>query len=82
MDDPENAAATTGDQADAGHLESLDKKLAVVRTRTRSVADGFTTGFYLWGEGGISKSYTVEGNGSHPAQLIWSGRAVSATLAA
>jgi hypothetical protein len=46
--------------SDAPLLASLDRKLAPVRDRTRSVARGFTTGFYLWGEGGISKSYTVE----------------------
>lgn len=44
---------------DADLLDSLDKKLASVRDRTRSVALGYSTGFHLWGEGGTSKTYTV-----------------------
>src|SRR4051812_46628124 len=40
-------------------LETLDNKLAVIRDRTRGVAKGYHSGFYLWGEGGTSKSYTV-----------------------
>jgi hypothetical protein len=41
-------------------LESLDQKLALVRTFVRGVAEGYHSGFYLWGEGGISKSWTIE----------------------
>lgn len=41
-------------------LASLDGKLALVRDRTRSVAQGYSTGLYLWGEGGTSKTYTVQ----------------------
>ena len=41
-------------------LNSLDSKLQLVRDRVRGVAEGFHTGFYLWGEGGTSKSFTVE----------------------
>jgi hypothetical protein len=41
-------------------LECLDYKLQQIRDRTRGVAEGFSNGLYLWGEGGTSKSYTVE----------------------
>jgi hypothetical protein len=41
-------------------LESLEHKSQIVRDRVQGVAEGYTNGFYLWGEGGISKSYTVE----------------------
>jgi hypothetical protein len=46
-------------QRDDDLLASLDKKLAVVRSFIRGVAEGYHSGFYLWGEGGISKSFTV-----------------------
>lgn len=45
--------------ADQDLLKSLDSKLATVRDRTRSVALRYSPGFYLWGEGGTSKTYTV-----------------------
>lgn len=41
-------------------LESLEHKLQVIRDRVQGVAEGYATGFLLWGEGGTSKSYTVE----------------------
>jgi hypothetical protein len=44
---------------DQKHLESLEDKMQVIRTRTRGVALGYRTGFYVWGEGGIGKSYSV-----------------------
>ncbi len=40
-------------------LESLERKLSMVRDRVRGVATRLHTGFYLWGSGGIGKSYTV-----------------------
>lgn len=40
-------------------IREFDERLQIVRDRTRGVAEGWHTGFYLWGEGGISKSYTV-----------------------
>jgi hypothetical protein len=46
--------------SDTDLLDSLDAKLQIVRDRTRGVALGYSTGFYLWGEGGTSKSFTVE----------------------
>lgn len=46
--------------SDAALLASMDKKLQVVRDRVRTVTGGYRSGFYLWGEGGTSKSYTVE----------------------
>jgi hypothetical protein len=55
MNDTLNATAS-----DQELLASLDGKLALVRDRTRSVAGGYTTGFHLWGEGGTSKTYTVQ----------------------
>ena len=41
------------------HLDSLQRKLQIVRDRTRSVAKGYRNGLHLWGEGGIGKSYSV-----------------------
>jgi hypothetical protein len=38
----------------------LDAKVQLVRDPVRGVADGFSTGLYLWGEGGTSKSFTVD----------------------
>jgi hypothetical protein len=40
-------------------LEALDGQSQMVRDRVRGVAEGWSTGFYLYGEGGIGKSYTV-----------------------
>lgn len=40
-------------------LAELDSKMAVVRDRTRSVARLYTTGFYLYGSGGVGKSFAV-----------------------
>lgn len=41
-------------------LESIENKLQQVRDRVQGVAEGYINGFFLWGEGGTSKSYTVE----------------------
>jgi hypothetical protein len=41
-------------------LASLQHKLGQIRDRTRGVVEGYDNGFYLWGEGGTSKSFTVE----------------------
>jgi len=46
--------------ADVALLASLEHKLQLVRDRTQGVAEGYQTGFHLWGPGGTSKSYTVE----------------------
>ncbi len=40
-------------------LARLHPKLELVRDRVRGVASYLHTGFYLWGKGGTSKSYTV-----------------------
>ena len=40
-------------------LASLERKLHVVRDQTTGVAQGFKTGLYLYGTGGVGKSYTV-----------------------
>ncbi len=45
---------------DAALLASLEDKFQIIRDRTRGVAEGYQSGFYLYGEGGTSKSYTVE----------------------
>src|SRR5579884_1645571 len=45
---------------DAELLASLEQKLQLIRDRVRGVAEGYANGFYLWGEGGTSKSFTVE----------------------
>jgi hypothetical protein len=40
-------------------LRSLEKKLQVVRDLVTGVVMGFKTGFFLYGSGGVGKSYTV-----------------------
>ena len=49
-----------GIENDCIYLASLEDKLQLVRDRTRSVALGYQNGFFLWGEGGTSKSFSVE----------------------
>jgi hypothetical protein len=45
--------------ADDELLQSIASKLQIVRDRVRGVALGYATGFYLYGEGGIGKSWAV-----------------------
>jgi hypothetical protein len=52
----ETLVATEGEDA---LLESLERKLQVIRDGVKGVVRGYHNGLYLWGEGGISKSYTV-----------------------
>jgi hypothetical protein len=40
-------------------LESLDRKFALVRDRVTGVASGLSNGLYLYGSGGVGKSYAV-----------------------
>jgi hypothetical protein len=44
---------------DQKHLNTLKPKHRLIRDRVRGVVQSIHTGFYLWGEGGTSKSYTV-----------------------
>lgn len=44
---------------DRGHLESIEKKFQLIRDRVAAVVTGTATGFFLYGPGGVSKSYTV-----------------------
>ena len=44
---------------DASYLENLEKKFQLIRDRVAAVVNGTATGFYLYGPGGVSKSYTV-----------------------
>jgi hypothetical protein len=46
---------------DQQHLERYEGKLQLVRDYTRGVALGYSSGFFLFGAGGISKSYSVLG---------------------
>jgi hypothetical protein len=46
-------------KADQAALATLEPKLQLIRDRVTGVVEGLTTGFFLWGEGGTSKSYTV-----------------------
>ncbi|WP_165253475.1 ATP-binding protein [Paludisphaera soli] len=46
-------------ERDREHLASLDTKLQLVRDYVGQVAGGYTTGLYLFGEGGIGKSHSV-----------------------
>lgn len=41
-------------------LETLERRLAIIRDRVRGVALGHTHGFYLYGRPGTSKTYTVK----------------------
>ena len=43
------------------HLHSYESKLQLVKDYTKGVALGFSNGFFLYGVGGIAKSYTVLG---------------------
>ncbi len=45
---------------DFAHLDKLEPKLELIRTRVKGVCEHLHTGLYLWGEGGTSKSYTVD----------------------
>jgi hypothetical protein len=48
-----------GKVSDDGALASLERKLQLVRDRVTAVATGFQTGLYIYGTGGLGKSYTV-----------------------
>ena len=52
-------AWTNGWSPDQIALASLEKKLYVVRDQVTAVARGYKTGYYLYGTGGVGKSYTV-----------------------
>lgn len=41
-------------------LASLEAKLQLIRDRVQGVVEGYSYGLYLYGEGGTSKSFTVE----------------------
>jgi hypothetical protein len=57
--DRSNGPPTELSKADQRHLETLEGKLQLVRDYTTSVATGRTGGFYLHGNGGCGKSFTV-----------------------
>ena len=44
---------------DQNHLVTLERKCQLIRDRVAAVVDGTATGFFLYGPGGVSKSYTV-----------------------
>ena len=44
---------------DKRHLECLDEKCNLIRDRVTLCAKGYCNGAYIWGEGGIGKSYAV-----------------------
>lgn len=44
---------------EAVHLASWENQVTIIRVRVGQCVTGKITGFYLWGEGGRSKSYTV-----------------------
>ncbi len=46
---------------DAENLERLERKLALIRDRVRSVALRYNTGFFLYGPGGSGKTFAVQG---------------------
>ena len=46
-------------EEDRRHLESLDRKLQLIRDRTEGVARGLHTGLHVFGDPGVGKTYTV-----------------------
>ena len=46
-------------EGDARHLATYEAKLQLIRDRVRAVAEGYSTGLFVYGPGGVSKSYTV-----------------------
>lgn len=44
---------------DLAHLASLERTTQLIRDRVAAVADRTSNGFYLYGPGGVSKSFTV-----------------------
>src|SRR5262245_17696268 len=46
-------------EEDQAHLQRLKPKQKLIRKFVEGVATSMHTGFYLWGDGGTSKSYTV-----------------------
>src|SRR5260221_1664299 len=44
---------------DQKYVDHLEQKFQMVRDYTASVANGRTTGFYVFGTGGCGKSYTI-----------------------
>jgi hypothetical protein len=57
MVNPQPEAALS--RSDQEALAKLESKFQLVRDRTTAVARGYQTGFYLHGDGGVGKSYTV-----------------------
>jgi len=55
---PDQSATTNPDEV---HLAAYEAKLQLVRDYTKGVALGFSNGFFLFGTGGIAKSFTVLG---------------------
>lgn len=59
---PRSVASTRSSKLssdDQHHLAQLEAKLQIVRDRVTAVANGYATGLYLYGDGGVGKSYTV-----------------------
>jgi hypothetical protein len=50
---------TDQEKQDQEALTSLDHKMELVTTRVESVVRGYATGYYLFGTGGLGKSYTI-----------------------
>jgi hypothetical protein len=59
MESPSEGPQIERCAADAAALASLEMKLKLVRTRVNGVVKGDQTGFYLFGAGGLGKSFTV-----------------------
>jgi hypothetical protein len=54
-----SAKRVTRNRDDSRHLASLDAKIKLVQDRVRSVVGGYSTGMYLYGAGGLGKSFNV-----------------------
>jgi hypothetical protein len=56
---PDQGAVPDLSPNDRQHIASLERKFQIVRDFVAEVVAGLTTGLYLYGEGGIGKSFTV-----------------------
>jgi hypothetical protein len=60
-DPPDNSDFPTSlTEEENSELGNFHARMAIVRDRVRGLVGGYGYGLYLWGDGGISKSWTVQ----------------------
>src|SRR6185437_7708318 len=83
---PRNPGQPASSPEDQHYLRAYERKLQLIRDRTRGVAAGYHFGCYVHGSGGVGKTYAVvdELNGmqarSHLTNSRISGRALANLL--